>query len=119
MKIRALTNEDAAYELSFHGDVITATTNKVKKLIGAPNFDDADPSEKVQREWARELEDGTPFTIYDWKEYRVYGDTRTITLHIGARTKDDSAKVVNVLKELGFKTDNVYKKFMNVQVQIS
>ena len=112
MKISALTNEDAFYELSFHGDVITATTNKVKKLIGALNFDDANPSEKVQKVWTRELEDGTPFIIYDWKEYRVYGDTRTITWHIGARTKDESAKVIKVLKEIGFKTDNVYKKFM-------
>lgn len=112
MKIRTLTNEDAAYGFSFYGDVITATTNKVKKLIGALNFDDADPSEKVQKEWLRELEDGTPFTIYDWKEYRVYGDTRTITWHIGARTKDESAKVARVLKEIGLKNDNVYKKFM-------
>lgn len=109
MKINKLSNEDAIYETSFHGDVIKATTNKIKKIIGEPDYNEQDIIEKVQKEWDRELEDGTPFTIYDWKEYRPYADGKTIGWHIGARSKEESAKVARVLKELGFNVENVFK----------
>jgi hypothetical protein len=40
-------------------------------------------NDKVKNEWICETENGDVFTIYDWKEYRVYGDDEMIEWHIG------------------------------------
>ena len=40
--------------------------------------DDNDINEKTQNEWEMVTEDGTPFTIYDYKEYRDYEDYEKI-----------------------------------------
>lgn len=85
---------------SFHGDSILATTNNLRELFGEPfTYTPNDIYDKVTRDWCLELEDGTPFSIYDWKEYRTYGDEENITFHIGAHSKKDSERVFKVLTE--------------------
>lgn len=103
MKIRKMTNQEDMYGTSFHNGTITATTNELIAEFGKCDYyQPNDEYEKVTREWDLELEDGTPFTIYDWKEYRVYDDEVVIEWHIGTRNKEDSTKVVRALKKIGF-----------------
>ena len=44
-----------------------------------------------------ELQDGTIFTIYDWKEYRSYRESDLIEFHIGAKNGMDAIKAKNSL----------------------
>jgi len=49
---------------SFHDHVIKASYNDMVKAFGAPHYEFGD---KSNHEWHLEC-DGTPFSIYDWKE---------------------------------------------------
>ena len=71
---------------SFHGDVIKTSKYQLLELLGKPNYQDSF-EDKTQNEWVCETEEGEVFTIYDWKEYRVYGDDELIEWHIGGYSK--------------------------------
>jgi hypothetical protein len=45
-----------------------------------------------------ETEDGTIFTVYDWKEYRRLGENEMIEWHIGGHSGLDTMKA---LEEIG------------------
>jgi hypothetical protein len=77
---------------SFHGHVVNATKYDLEKVCGKVMYSDNDITEKVQNEWEMQAEDGTPFTIYDWKEYREYDTGETIEWHIGAENRFGAAK---------------------------
>jgi hypothetical protein len=83
---------------SFHGATISATLADLQIILGAPNHT-SDPHDKVQNEWELELEDGTIFTVYDWKEYRRYTDKETIEWHIGGRSQKDTFVAQDTLVE--------------------
>ena len=83
---------------SFHGATISATLADLQIILGAPNHT-SDPHDKVQNEWELELEDGTIFTVYDWKEYRCYTDKETIEWHIGGRSQKDTFVAQDALVE--------------------
>ena len=72
---------------SFHGNTITATVADLMNVLGAPDCT-GDSNDKVQNEWELELEDGTVFSVYDWKEYRRYTDTEEIEWHIGGMSEN-------------------------------
>jgi hypothetical protein len=74
---------------SFHGATFSATLADLQIILGAPNHT-SDHHDKVQNEWEMELEDGTVFSVYDWKEYRHYSDTEKIEWHIGGRSQIDT-----------------------------
>jgi hypothetical protein len=68
---------------SFHNTVITTTVNKLIKAIGKPSMHNNNGSDKINFEWRMELEDGTVFTVYDYKEYRKLDLDELIEFHIG------------------------------------
>lgn len=71
---------------SFHHHTFKASKAHLTEAIGEPEWTERayqDIKDKVQNEWICETEDGDVFTIYDWKEYRVYGDDEIIEWHIG------------------------------------
>ena len=84
---------------SFHGATFSATLADLQIILGAPNHT-SDPHDKVQNEWELELEDGTIFTVYDWKEYRRYTDKETIEWHIGGRSQKDTFVAQDTLLEV-------------------
>jgi hypothetical protein len=84
---------------SFHGATFSATLADLQIILGAPNHT-SDPHDKVQNEWELELEDGTIFTVYDWKEYRRYTDKETIEWHIGGRSQKDTFVAQDTLVEV-------------------
>lgn len=77
---------------SFHGHTVNASKEDLEKVCGEVMYSDDDTDEKVQNEWEMQSEDGTPFTIYDWKEYREYSDTEKIEWHIGASNRFSAKK---------------------------
>ena len=83
---------------SFHGATFSATLADLQIILGAPNHT-SDHDDKVQNEWELELEDGTIFTVYDWKEYRRYTDKETIEWHIGGRSLKDTFVAQDTLVE--------------------
>jgi len=83
---------------SFHGATISATLADLQVILGAPS-NTGDSNDKVQNEWDLELEDGTVFSVYDWKEYRHYADTEEIEWHVGAHNSNSSYKAWEALEE--------------------
>ena len=84
---------------SWHGEVITTTSNALENLFGEQGRGDIE--DKVQFDWSLELSDGTPFTIYDWKEYRSFDGDEEIDFHIGGYRSLDTIKarkaITNIL----------------------
>ena len=107
MEIRKATK---TWGTSFSWYVFRASVNDIVDKIGAPSFSNPDDyEEKVTRTWELELEDGTYFEIYDWKEYRYFCDSEAIEWHIGTRydvpnAEEDAERVAAALNELGFNT---------------
>lgn len=101
-KIHNLTNPDRVNGTSFHDDTILASCNDICSKL------DVDVAyyggDKTNFEFELELEDGTPFTIYDWKEGDWVDEDTILYYHIGARNAMESHKVLAVLKEHGLKT---------------
>jgi hypothetical protein len=56
---------------SFHDTVINESVNNLIKVLGNPQYDANNGTDKVNIEWMMELNDGSVFTVYDYKEYRV------------------------------------------------
>ena len=83
---------------SFHGATFSATLADLQVILGAPNSG-GDHHDKVQNEWELELEDGTVFSVYDWKEYRRYTDKETIEWHIGGMNQKDTFVAQDTLIE--------------------
>ena len=83
---------------SFHGATFSATLADLQVILGVPNGG-GDHHDKVQNEWELELEDGTVFSVYDWKEYRRYTDKETIEWHIGGMNLKDTFVAQDTLVE--------------------
>jgi hypothetical protein len=74
---------------SFHNHTFRASKAYLTNVIGEPEWTERayqNINDKVQNEWICETEEGDVFTIYDWKEYRVYSDDEVIEWHIGGHS---------------------------------
>jgi hypothetical protein len=106
MKINELKDEEKVYTTCFNdGITFNASTEQIVNAIGEPQYRIPYDGDKTTREWDLELEDGTPFTIYDWKEYRDFGDDEVVEWHVGNdfRDTESKGKIVAALKEVGLK----------------
>lgn len=88
--MRQLDNIDTFNNASYHGQSVSATVDQLKRVCGTPYY--GHPDDKVQHEWTMATEDGTPFTIYDWKEYREYPNDELIEWNIGGKDGRDAIK---------------------------
>ena len=95
---------------SFHDGYVIASCNEIKKkLQDKPKYikTSNDPTySKVHIEFVYQLENGIPFTIYDYKEYNYSGENLDVVLefHVGTHTKEDTIKVLEFLKTKNLKT---------------
>ena len=71
---------------SFHNHTFRASKFQLIEAIGEPDWVDENINDKVQNDWCCETDNGDVFSIYDWKEYRAYGDDEIIEWHIGGRS---------------------------------
>jgi hypothetical protein len=99
---------------SFHGATFSATLADLQVILGAPN-NGGDHHDKVQNEWELELEDGTVFSVYDWKEYRRYTDKETIEWHIGGMNLKDTFVAQDALVEALATMDTKPNLFQSVK----
>ena len=93
-----LENSSLAENLTFHNHDFIAALEDIEKVCGPVMYTDPDVDEPTQNEWEMQTEDGTPFTIYDFKEYREYDRTEKITWHIGSGNRFGSKKGYEELK---------------------
>ena len=89
---------------SFHDGYVLASCNELKEKLQDepvyiyktedPNFD------KTHIEFHYQLEDGTPFSIYDWKQFLYDADNldEILYYHIGTHTREDTIKVLKFLE---------------------
>ena len=100
-KILPLSNPSQINGTSFHGYTILASANDIRSKL------DIDVTcyggDKTNFEFDLELEDGTPFTLYDWKEGDWVDEDTTLYYHIGSQTRLGSRMALEALKEHGLK----------------
>lgn len=83
---------------------ISATFEELKQVLGEPSYRRRSTSEKSQYEWELYLEDGTPFFIYDWKEFRIFHTNEKISWHVGCAPNSGAInRVMNALAETKLK----------------
>lgn len=99
---------------AFFGATFSATLLDLQVILGAPNSG-GDHHDKVQNEWELELEDGTVFSVYDWKEYRRYTDKETIEWHIGGIDQKDTFVAQYALVEALATTNTKPNLFQSVK----
>lgn len=100
-KILPLSQEHTLSGTSYHRYSILASANEIRSKL------DIDVAryggDKTNFEFELELEDGTPFTLYDWKEGDWVDEDTTIYFNIGSRTAGDSQRALQALEEHGLK----------------
>lgn len=84
------TTSKNSSQTSFHGHTVEATYNHLVKTVGFPH-DRGDGGYKVHFGWTFENEDGSVFTIYDWKA-GTFGPNTMVEWHIGAHNPKAAEK---------------------------
>ena len=101
--MKKLENYSQLDGTSFHGDTIETTPNtliKLSKSVEAEYFADNTGEDKTNFVFEFLTDDGIPFSVYDWKEYRQLGFDEVVTFHIGTHTGSDSKSAVKALKQI-------------------
>ena len=84
---------------SFHDHTFTATVDDLRNVLGQPKFESNDGQDKCNFDWIMETEDGTIFTVYDWKEYRALQEGEIVEWHIGGKSRSDTEKALTEIIE--------------------
>ena len=84
--IKLVSNPSSTSGTSFHGHTVNCSYNDLVNAIGLPQYAGNTGKDKTNYEWDLELEDGTVFTIYDWKEYERISNDQHIEWHMGAHS---------------------------------
>jgi len=91
--------DKSANGTSFHDTTFIATVADLRKILGEPQCEQNDGQDKCNFDWTMETEDGTIFTVYDWKEYRPLEENEMIEWHVGGRSGADTEKALNEIAE--------------------
>jgi hypothetical protein len=91
--------DKSANGTSFHDTTFIATVDDLRNVLGQPKFESNDGQDKCNFDWIMETEDGTVFTVYDWKEYRQLAEDEVIEWHIGGRSGADTEKALLEIRE--------------------
>ena len=84
---------------SWFGGIVRTSIRKIENTFGIEiPWEDIDG--KINYHAPFEA-NGVLFTIYDWYQYNMNKEC-VVGLHIGAFNKEDTLKVVDILKEYGF-----------------
>jgi len=93
------SNTDRINGTSFHSDVVFATPNEMKWILGEPTWEHNDGEDKTNMEWYMEMEDGNVFTVYDYKEYKPLHPNGQVEWHIGGHSRFDTHLAKTLLRE--------------------
>ena len=102
---------------SFHDTIINASVNDLTKVLGEPQYDANHGTDKINFEWMMELNDGSVFTVNDYKEYRVLDKREIIGWHVGGlnglvteRAKGFIKEALSGVKDEWDKVIDLYKE---------
>ena len=84
---------------SFHDTTFRASVAAVRQILGQPQCEQNDGRDKVNFDWTMETDDGTIFTVYDWKEYRALQEGEIIEWHVGGKSRTDTEKALTEIIE--------------------
>jgi len=84
---------------SFHDTTINCSVSTLKKVLGEPQYECNDGSDKVNFDWTMETDEGDVFTVYDWKEYRSLNENEMIEWHIGGMSKQVTEQARREIRE--------------------
>ena len=84
---------------SFHNHTFTATVEDLRNVLGQPKFESNDGQDKCNFDWIMETEDGTVFTVYDWKEYRPLKEDEEVEWHVGGYSGMNTEKALNEIAD--------------------
>ena len=84
---------------SFHDDIIFATPNELRHIIGEPAYEQNDGKDKVNMEWYMQMNDGNMFTVYDYKEYKPLHPNDRVEWHIGGHDRFSTHLAKTLLEE--------------------
>ena len=96
---KPLQDTDRINGSSFHSDIIFATPNELRYILGEPTFSTNDGADKVNMEWYMEMPDGNIFTVYDYKEYHVLRPNEQVEWHIGGHDRFSTHLAKQLLSE--------------------
>ena len=82
---------------SFFGSTIFASYNQLFNALGAPQ---GGGCTKSVHDWTCENEHGEVVTIYDWKEYRNFGNDEAVYFHIGGNNKQVTEQAKTKLEKM-------------------
>jgi hypothetical protein len=91
--------DKSANGTSFHDTTFIATVADLRKILGEPQCEQNDGQDKCNFDWTMETEDGTVFTVYDWKEYRKLKEDEDIEWHVGGHSGLDTMKALEEIEE--------------------
>ena len=84
---------------SFHDTTFRASVAAVRQILGQPQCEQNDGRDKVNFDWKMETDDGTIFTVYDWKEYRALQEGEIVEWHVGGKSRSDTEKALTEIIE--------------------
>ena len=84
---------------SFHDTTFIATVADLRKILGEPQCEQNDGQDKCNFDWTMETEDGTIFTVYDWKEYRPLKEDEEVEWHVGGYSGMNTEKALNEIAD--------------------
>ena len=96
---KPLQDTDRINGSSFHNDIIFATPNELRHVLGEPTFETNDGADKVNMEWCMQMNDGNMFTVYDYKEYHVLHPNEQVEWHIGGHDRFSTHLAKQLLSE--------------------
>jgi len=110
---RPLQDPNSTNGTSFHDDIIFATPNEMKHILGEPAYEQNDGSDKVNMEWELEMPDGNVFTVYDYKEYKPLHPNARVEWHIGGHDRFSTHLAKQLLSEALQEADDELRHSMN------
>ena len=96
---KPLQDTDRISGSSFHSDIIFATPNELRHILGDPAFETNDGTDKVNMEWCMQMPDGNVFTVYDYKEYHILRPNEQVEWHIGGHDRFTTHLAKTLLRE--------------------
>jgi len=96
---KPLQDTDRIIGSSFHHDVVFATPNELKHILGEPVYCENTGDDKVNMEWYMQIPDGNVFTVYDYKEYRPLHSNCPYEWHIGGHDRFSTHLAKQLLSE--------------------
>ena len=114
---KPLQDTDRINGSSFHSDIIFATPNELRYILGDPDWDSNDGADKVNMEWYRQMPDGNVFTVYDYKEYRVLHPNEQVEWHIGGHDRFSTHLAKQLISEALQEAADELRHSMNMGVK--